>query len=190
MNDMVTAHKLANPTSTEGRILALLGAGVAPEVVAASVGVSVSVISQHLSVPEFAAQVAELRFESVAKYNRIDGLYDSFEEELLKRLENCIPLMHRPLEILKAIQTINAAKRRGSSTPAAITEKTSIINLVMPVQIINRFQTNAQGQVTRVGETNLLTIQSGSLERLVASEKETNDGRPALAAGESRVVKN
>lgn len=178
-----------SPNSTEGRALSLLGSGVTPEIVAASVGVSLSRISQLLSDEQFAAQVAELRFESVQKYNRIDGVYDSMEEQLLERLKDCIGLMHRPLEILKAIQIINAAKRRGASTPAAITEKTSIINLVMPVKIINKFQTNQQGQVTRIGDTDLLTIQSGSLERLVNSEKENNDGRPALAAGEVRIEK-
>lgn len=165
----------AAPTSTESRALALLGSGIAPETVAASLGISVSRISQLLSDEEFAARVAELRFQNLAKHNERDSAYDSLEDTLLDRLKDCIPLMHRPMELLKAIQVINAAKRRGQSTPESIIEKQQIIQLNIPVQIINKFQTNLAGQVTTITTQdttqNLLTIQSGSLDSLVKARK-------------------
>ena len=152
---------------TESRALALLGSGIAPHTVAASLGISQARISQLLSDENFAAQVAELRYKNLAKHNEHDSQLDEVEDALVKRLINdCLPLMHRPMEIIKAIQVINAAKRRGASTPEAIVEKQSIVQLVVPVQIINKFQTNLQGQVVTVGEQNLLTIQSGALEGL------------------------
>lgn len=166
------------PTTTEDRALALLGSGIAPAAVAASLGVSESRISQLLSEDQFAASVAELRFQNLAKHNARDASYDSLEDELLKRMEDCIPLMHRPMEILKAIQVINAAKRRGSSTPESIIEKQSIVQLTIPVQIINKFQTNMQGQVISAGAQQLLTIQSGSLDSLVKDRRNGN-GSPA-----------
>lgn len=166
---------LKNSTSTESRALALLGSGIAPETVAASLGISVSRISQLLSQEEFAARVAELRFQNLAKHNERDNAYDSLEDTLLERLRDCIPLMHRPMELLKAIQVINTAKRRGQSTPESIIEKQQIIQLNIPAQIINKFQTNIQGQVTTITTSdttqNLLTIQSGSLDSLVKARK-------------------
>lgn len=160
---------------TEERALALLGSGVAPETAAASLGISPARISQLLSDDNFAARVAELRYENLAKHNRRDASYDSLEDQLIEKMQDVIPLMHRPMEILKAIAVINAAKRRGQSTPESIIEKQQIINLTIPVQVINKFQTNMQGQVTTI-ETenttqNLLTIQSGSLDNLIKEKR-------------------
>lgn len=162
--------------STEERALALLGSGIAPSVVAASLGVSESRISQLLSDENFAAQVASLRYESLQKHNKRDTHYDSLEDQLLEKMEDCIPLMHRPMEILKAISVINAAKRRGASTPEAIIEKQNIINLQIPVQIINKFSANIDGQVTKIisesTEQSLITIQSGSLDSLLKEKRD------------------
>jgi hypothetical protein len=172
-------------TSTESRALVLLGQGIAPEVVANSLGITASRISQLLSDEQFAARVAELRFENLAKHNKRDNEYDSIEDELLDKLRDCLPLMHRPMEILKSIQVINAAKRRGSSTPESITAKQQVIQLTVPVQILQNFQTNLQGQVTKAGEQELITIQSGSLDSLV---KEKRNGSPALITGKPEVA--
>ena len=60
-----------------------------PEQTASAVGLSVSRISQLLSDPEFSAQVAELRFNNLQKHNERDSAYDTMEEKLLKKLENC-----------------------------------------------------------------------------------------------------
>jgi len=163
-------------TTTEERALALLGTGITPSVVAATLGVSESRISQLLSDDAFASKVAALRYEALQKHNVRDGSYDSLEDELLEKMRDCIPLMHRPMEILKAISVINAAKRRGSSTPEAITEKQNVIQLVVPVQIINKFSTNLAGQVTTITtqdtEQSLLTIQSGSLDSLIKEKRD------------------
>ena len=172
-------------TSTESRALVLLGQGISPEVVANSLGITASRISQMLSDEQFSAKVAELRFENLAKHNKRDNEYDSIEDELLERLKDCLPLMHRPMEILKSIQVINAAKRRGSSTPESITAKQQVIQLTVPIQILQNFQTNLQGQVTKAGEQELITIQSGSLDTLV---KEKRNGSAALITGKSEVA--
>ena len=157
---------MAAMNSTDERVLKLLGAGLPPETVAASIGITASRISQLLSDEEFASKVADLRYQALAKHNERDGGYDEMEDELLKRMKDLIPLMHRPMEILKAIQIINSAKRRGASTPEAITQKQTVIQLTIPVQILNQIKTNAQGQVVSVGEKSLVTIQSGNLDAL------------------------
>lgn len=175
MNTNTSTNTSTNNTSTESRALALLGSGISPSVVAASLGVSESRISQLLSDDAFATQVATLRYEALQKHNARDSSYDSLEDKLLEKMEDCIPLMHRPMEILKAISVINAAKRRGSSTPDSITEKQQIIQLQIPIQIINKFTTNLEGQVTTITtaqkEQSLLTIQSGSLDSLIKEKR-------------------
>lgn len=166
----------------EERILALLGAGITPSVVAASLGVSESRISQLLATEEFSSKVAQLRYDSLQKHNVRDASYDSLEDALIEKMRDCIPLMHRPMEILKAISVINSAKRRGASSPDSIIEKQQVISLQIPVQVINKFQTNLQGQVTEIStestKQSLLTIQSSALESLV-KEKRNESTEPA-----------
>lgn len=171
-------------TLMEERALALLGSGHAPAVVAASIGCSESFLSQLLSREDFAAQVAQLRYESLAKHNQRDASYDNLEDDLIEKLRDCLPLMHRPMEILKAIQVINQAKRRGSSTPEALQEKQTIVNLIMPTKVIQQFTTNIQNQVIKAGNQELLTIQSGSLSNFV---KERKNGGTALIDSKERV---
>lgn len=150
-------------TTTEERALALLGAGVPPEQVAPAVGVTVSRISQLLSDPEFTAKVANLRFEALSKHNERDSKYDSIEDRLVDKLSDLLPLMMRPMEVLKAIQVINTAKRRGQSAPDHITNQQVVVSITMPTTIINKFVVNGNNQVIQAGNQELLTIQSGSL---------------------------
>lgn len=165
-------------TSTESRALQLLGSGIPPETVAATLGVSPSRISQLLSEPEFAAKVAELRFSSLQKHNERDNKYDEIEDKLIERMRDCLPLMMRPMEILKAIQVINSAKRRGASAPDAITAQQTIISLTIPVQVIQKFQTTQNKQVTHAGEQELLTMQSSTLLK----EIKNGTAHPALTS--------
>lgn len=150
-------------TSTESRALTLLGQGIPASVVAASCGVSESRISQLISDPEFAAQVADLRFSSLQKHNERDNKYDTMEDALLDKLKDLLPLMMRPMEVVRAIQTINGAKRRGSSAPDSITQQQTFIQLNLPTTIIQKFQVNSNNHVTQAGDQTLLTLQSGSL---------------------------
>jgi len=168
-------------TSTTERALALLGANVNPTQVAAALGVELSRISQLLSDAEFAAQVSALRFETLHKHNARDNEYDSLEDTLIERLRDCLPMMHRPMEVLKAIAVINAAKRRGVSAPEMLHQQAAVLQLVMPTQIINHFTKNINNQVVRIGERDLITIQSGTLldkvkERIDVRTLENHNG--------------
>lgn len=156
-----------NLTSAETRALNLLGQGLIPEQVAGACGLSPSRISQLLSDEEFAAAVAEQRFTNLSKHNDRDCAYDSLEDELLEKMRDCIPLMIRPGEILKAIQVINAAKRRGQLANTG-EQHHQVINLILPTQILTQFQLNASNQVVSVQSDSgqdrpLVTIQSGTL---------------------------
>lgn len=149
--------------STEERAITLLGNGLGPEQVATAVGVTASRISQLLADTAFATAVAELRFQNLQKHNEIDASYDTLEETLIEKLADVLPLMIRPMEILKAIQIVNGAKRRGQSAPEQITHQNTVVNLVMPTQIIQKFQMNSNNLITNVGSQTLETIQSSRL---------------------------
>jgi hypothetical protein len=167
-------------TTTQARALNLLGHGIGPEAVASALGVTTSAISQLLSDEQFSAQVAELRFQNLNKHNERDNKYDSIEDELVEKMKDLIPLMMRPLEVLKAIQVINAAKRRGASAPDSITNQQTIVQINLPSITVTKFTTNIQNQVIQTGQQELLTIQSGTLLKEV-KERE-NDRIKKLAS--------
>jgi len=166
--------------STEDRALTLLGSGVSPEQAALALGISVSRISQLLSTEDFARKVAELRFTNLQKHNEIDASYDDIEEQLIAKMRELLPMMYRPMEILKAISIINAAKRRGQSAPQQIHAQQQVITLNMPTQIIQKFTTNIHNQVVQAGTQELLTIQSGSLLKKV---EDHHASLPAISKG-------
>lgn len=167
-------------TGTSSRALTLLGQGIPANIVASTCGVTEARISQLISNPEFAAQVAELRFNNLQKHNERDSHYDALEDDLLKRLKDLLPLMMRPMEVLKAIQVINAAKRRGSSAPDSTVQQQTFINLVIPTQIVQKFQLSQDNHVLQAGEQELITLQSGSL--LSKIQKENLNGTSAKEA--------
>lgn len=152
----------ANST-TEEMALALLGDGIAQSVVASHLGVTESAISQWISQDSFKERLVTLRYENLSKHNERDRKLDTAEDALITKLTESLPLLFRPMEIARTLQIINAAKRRGSSAPAAMTEQAQVVALVMPVKIVNKFTVNIMNQVVEAGDQKLVTVQSGVL---------------------------
>lgn len=158
------SHSTTTNNITEERALALLGAGnCTPSQVAQACGVSEGRITQLLSDEIFAAKVAQARFENLQKYTELDDKYDALEAKLVKQLEDILPLIQRPMELVKSISVINAAKRRGAGATTEATTKSQIVNLVMPSVIVQKFTTNINNQVIQAGSQTLETIQSSAL---------------------------
>ena len=147
----------------KGKILTMLGNGLSNEIVATAVGVSPSYISQLLSEEAFAMQVTELRFNNLQKHTERDNSYDTIEDQLIEKMRDLLPMMYRPMEVLRAIQVINAAKRRGASAPEQVTINNTVINLNLPKHQMQKFIQNSQGQVVQAGEQTLLTMNSNAL---------------------------
>lgn len=159
----------ATLSSTESRALALLGSGLGGTTVAHATGVSESRISQLLSDPEFASQVAELRFNNLQKHNARDDKYDEMEDQLLDRLKDLLPMMFEPMKVLKAISVLNSAKRRGASAPQESHNHSTIVNVILPAAIIQKFTTNVNNQVISTGTQDLITVQSSSMDKMLAA---------------------
>jgi predicted transcriptional regulator len=173
-------------TTTESQALELLGVGASPSQVAAALGVSESLISQFLSQETFARAVAERRFTGLLKHNKRDDKLDELEDALIKKLENIIPMMYKPSEIIHAFTRINQAKRRGSSAPEQIHQQQTVISLTLPVQILQHVTVNATNQVIKAGQQDLITVQSGRLPALLQSpQKVTQNVLPQPSRNES-----
>jgi hypothetical protein len=168
--------QLTTTTPTEDRALSLLGQGCGPELVASAIGVSVSRISQLLSTPEFAEKVAELRFASLVRHNERDQRADRIEDMLLEKLENVIPYITDPMKLVAAYTRINAAKRRGASSPDAISTQTQVVALNIPSVVIQQhikqdITVNINNQVIKAGNQDLVTVQSSNMESLLKRSK-------------------
>lgn len=152
---------------TEQKALTLLGQGLPAAAVAAAIGVTESRISQLVSDPEFAAQVAELRFANLSKNTARDQEYDILEDQLIEKMKDLLPMMFDPMKVMKAIQVINGAKRRGASAPEILNTQQAVVQLIMPTQILQQFTTNINNQVVKTGDTDLVTVQSGLLKGML-----------------------
>ena len=164
-------------STTEDRALTLLGQGVPPTAVANALGVDISRISQLLADDSFASRVVEKKFESLSKHNERDTKIDSLEDTLLQKMQDCLPYMTRPMEILKSFAILNAAKRRGQTSPESLTSKQTIIQLNIPQIIVEKFQSNVHNQVVQVGAQSLLTIPSGQLLKQLEAQNVSNGQR-------------
>lgn len=171
-------------SANEERALQLLGTGLRAEVVASAIGVTPGRISQLLADPEFADAVTALRVGSLQKHNKRDNIYDEIEDKLMDQFRNTMPMMMKPLEILKGIQVINAAKRRGQSAPEAIQQSNVVVTIVMPTKIVQHFTTNIHNQVIRAGEQELVTVQSGQMGKMLEAAKS------ATNATHTQVIQN
>lgn len=169
------SHSTTTRSATETRALDLLGTGtISIDAVAAACGVTSSRISQLLADPDFADEVSKRRVASLQKHNARDNEYDVIEDKLMEQFKNVMPLMMRPHEILKGIQIINAAKRRGSGTVDSMSNSGSVnVTINLPTKIIQTFTTNTNNQVIQAGTQELLTVQSGRMNDLL-----TNRNKP------------
>jgi hypothetical protein len=157
------------------RILALLGNKLSPIVVARTVGCDPSYISQLMGQDDFALEVAKRRCEGVEKDVTRDNKYDELEDALLEKLEDLLPYMLKPEIVLNALTRINSAKRRAT---VGIAEgdagKTTIINLILPVQAIARFQLSQESEVIQVGDRPLVNMPAAVLMKSLEDKQGGN----------------
>ncbi len=156
------------------KALKLLGEGVPAENVAIALGVTPSYISQLLADEEFSYQLVELRYNALQKHNKRDANYDDIEDRLLKQLESVLPLMMKPMEIIRSLQIINGAKRRGASSPESLTNKQTHVTLVLPTKIVQVFSADVNNQVVAVQGQELVTIDGKALLAKVGKQDDSN----------------
>jgi transcriptional regulator with XRE-family HTH domain len=165
-------------STIEQRALELLGQGVQQSQVASALGVSESYISQLLSDTLFAEKVTQLRFEKLKANNARDAKYDALEDTLLNQFEQALPFIVKPFELMRALKTVNEAKRRGQITNDQTEIAGKVVALVMPTKIIERYVITGTNQVVEVGNQPLLTIQPEKLKELVERQPQNEQIEP------------
>jgi len=172
-----STDQLVTYEGTAARILEMLGNGLAPVVVSSALGVSESYISQLLSEESFAHQVTGLRYANLQAATSRDRSYDSIEDTLIDKMKELLPLMYKPMEVLRAITVINAAKRRGADAPDNTVIHQTVVQLTLPTAITSKFITNAANQVVEAGEQELITIAASHLTHKLGALKQQSQSQ-------------
>lgn len=146
-----------------GRALEMLGNGLPPNVVASALGISDSYISQLLGEESFSMQVTAKRYTTLQAATSRDRGYDDIEDALIAKMKELLPLMYKPMEVLRAITVINAAKRRGADAPDNTVIHQTVVQLTLPQAITAKFVTNVNNQVVEVDSKALITIEASQL---------------------------
>lgn len=176
-------HWLEGLNNNQRKALSLLGQGVAPIMVASSLGVSASLISQFMGDARFAEEVTRLKLQTLQKQTSIDNKWMEAEDRLLDKLHKTIPLITKPMDILRGLTIVNSAKRRGlGGDVTADIHNTQIVQINLPSVMAARFITNSQNQIVEVqddeGTRSLITTTPSSLDQL-AHEVNRESNPPA-----------
>ena len=155
------------------KIKELLGNGLSNEIVASTIGVHPSYISQLMSDEDFYNDVVELRTQALAANTVRDRSLDSLEDRLIEKLDEAISerLIYKPNEILRAFQVINSAKRRGVSSQESTVINNTIVTLSIPKTVTREFVTNKVGEVIEVEGQTMITMPASALLQKLAAEK-------------------
>ena len=163
MNNTISTTQVISYEGTTARILEMLGNGLSPAVVSSALGITESYISQLLSEENFAMQVTAKRFANLQAATVRDKSYDAIEDLLIEKMQNLLPMMYKPMEVLRAITVINQAKRRGADSPQNTVIHNTVVQLTMPAAVTQKFITNINNQVVNAGSQELITIETKTL---------------------------
>ena len=144
----------------------LLGKGASNKDVAEELSLTPGAVTQLASKPEVAQEIEALQASSLAASTAIDAKYDRIEDKLLDQLEKTIPLLMRPMEISKVLQTVNGAKRRGAGHKVNEEGPARILNLNIPVALQTKFVLNSANQVVEAGAQTLVTMPSSNIAKM------------------------
>lgn len=147
--------------------LDMLGMGIKPVNVAAALGCDPSYISQLLSDPQFAEQVAAKRVAAARQGAEMDALADAIEGKALQNLEKYMGFINDPMKLLKVVETMNRVKRRTASDLQPQTGSAQIVNVILPQVMVKNFTVSQNNEVIEVDGQSLLTMPSQNFKQMV-----------------------
>lgn len=151
----------------------LLGNGLSPEVVASAVGCTESYVSQLMSDEAFAAIVIEKRSAALTKNNERDLSIDELEDKTIRKLNQVLDMVHKPMELMHLFKTINGARRRGVQPQHQATNRQQVVVLAIPERVKAQFRLSANREIIDHGEQTLVTMTSQELLKKVAIQVES-----------------
>jgi transcriptional regulator with XRE-family HTH domain len=163
---------MSNGTIDREKVKELLGYGMSQEQVATAIGSTPGYISILMSDEKFSQEVIELRTQKLAVHTRRDESINSIEDKLIEKLGEIVSqgIIYKPADLLRAFAVVNRAERRGQAQQVAPVQQTQVVNLNIPVQVVQKFEISPQGEVVGIDERTLVTMNSSTLlERLKTS---------------------
>lgn len=140
-------------------------------------GVDVSYISQLMADEVFKESVLAERIMAGEAKVRMDDSADSMEQLLLDKLKRALPMMVKPMEIVRAYEVLNKAKRKvDTGTLGSSQEGGTVLSLRIPKHTALRFRVDSRGEVIEVEGRPLVTMPSTGLLKLMG-ERGTNYGQ-------------
>lgn len=160
------------------RIKELLGSGLSNDAVSTAVGCDPSYISQLMSDPRFAEDVVALRTQALQANTKRDLKIDTIEDKLIDKLDAAVDMVYKPGDLVKCFAIVNAAKRRGVPQNESLVLNQKIVNLNIPVQVVQNFITNVNNEVIESEGQTLVTMPAADLIKTLTS-KDGDEGKNA-----------
>ena len=184
LEDIQSAFKF---NSIKERAFRLLTSGASPQQVAFAVGCTPAYISQLLADEEFSMAVALARSkymqDKLERDQRMDDKKDNIEEQLLTKLEQLVPYMNKPQDIMQALRIANQLKRSQSPQAPQAMEATQSVRLSLPAHLLQKAK--VQIQISPQGEilsANNQTFLSPSIQELQAKPQAKPQESPHQAS--------
>lgn len=163
-------------TAIEERVIALLGQGVKPSIVAEACSISPEYVSTISERPECAIAIATFRAEKLESAVAVDSTIESLEALALERMANQIGFTKNAVETARVFSILNAAKKKSEKIGNAATGdgQTPMVTIIMPSASRDvSIRLNSANQVLEVDGTSLVPMPSRALQGLRKQAKES-----------------
>ena len=148
----------------EDRIVELLGAGVKPGVVAASVGCDPSYVSQLLEREDVLAKVQDLRAQRAAELIGKDNDINDIEQLALNRIKTLLPMQTNLALVTKVFTAMNGARK---STDVGLAQQGAqpgaIVSLNLPAAAEVFLKVTTDNQVVEIAGRSMVPLASSQV---------------------------
>ena len=178
LEDIQSAFKF---NSIKERAFRLLTSGASPQQAAFAVGCTPAYISQLLADEEFSMAVALARSkymqDKLEREQRMDDKKDNIEEQLLTKLEQLVPYMNKPQDIMQALRIANQLKRSQSPQAPQAMEATQSVRLSLPAHLLQKakvqIQISPQGEILSANNQTFLSPSIQEAQRALVKKEES-----------------
>ena len=151
----------------------LLSLGIPQVDVAGALGCTEGFISQLLSDPKFAGEVAQMKLLRLEGASVRDEKLDALEDEVIKKLESSLRYILKPMELLKALETLAKIPRIGTQNNAAQNNALGMtVQIVLPNAMATTYIKNSHGEIIEADGRALTTLSSNALKTMVQSKSQ------------------
>jgi hypothetical protein len=174
-------NSLSNLNYLQTRIVNLLKQGIPANRVAAILDCEPSYISQLVNGNNLIEEeVQGARGAKIEADLERDTKLNSIEDKLIDKVDKLVDspwTFTNPMEAVRALKEINSMKRKaeGNLHGDDNSSMNLVVNLTLPKTILNNFLAfDTNNQITKIGDTSLVTIDTANLNTIALKPKEIN----------------